>query len=88
MYAATSMHPDITFAVATLSQFMWNPSKVHWEASKQALHYLKATDNFKLTLGSMDARIEAFIDTDWVSQPHRHSMSGYIVLMLRQSQWM
>jgi hypothetical protein len=55
MYAATSTCPDIAFAVVTLSQFMWNPGKVHWEASKQALRYLKATDNFKLTLGSTDA---------------------------------
>jgi hypothetical protein len=34
MYAATSTHPDIAFTVATLSQFMRNPGKAHWEASK------------------------------------------------------
>jgi hypothetical protein len=81
MYVATSTCPDIAFAVVTLSQFMWNPRKVHREASKQVLHYLKAIDNFELTLGSMDARIKAFVNADWASQPHRHSMSGYIVLL-------
>jgi hypothetical protein len=32
-------------------------------------------------LGSTDAGIEAFVDADWASQPHRHSMSRYMVLL-------
>jgi hypothetical protein len=27
MYAATSTHPDVAFAIATLSQFMQNPGR-------------------------------------------------------------
>jgi hypothetical protein len=81
MYAAMSTCLDIAFTVATLSQFMRNPGKAHWEASKRALRYLKATDDFELTLGSTDAGIEVFVDADWASQPHRHSMSRYMVLL-------
>ena len=35
----------------------------------------------RLTLGSKNAGIEAYVDADWASQPHRHSMSGYVVLL-------
>jgi hypothetical protein len=81
MYAATSTRPDIAFAVATLSQFMRNPGTTHWEACKRVMRYLKGTADFALTLGSSDGGLEAYVDADWVSQPHRHSMSGYVVLL-------
>jgi hypothetical protein len=35
----------------------------------------------QLTLGSADTVLEAFVDADWASQPHRHSISGYVVLL-------
>jgi hypothetical protein len=81
MYMATSTRPDLVFPVVTLSQFMHNPGRPHWEATKCALQYLKGTADFKLTLGQTDGRLEAFIDADWASQPHRHLMSGYIILL-------
>lgn len=81
MYAATSTRPDISFAVSTLSQFMQNPGQAHWEASKRVMRYLKGTADLQLTLGNTDAGLEAYVDADWASQPHRHSMSGYVVLL-------
>jgi hypothetical protein len=81
MYAATSTRPDIAFPVAILSQFMRNPGRTHWEAVKDVIRYLKGTADLKLTLGGTSAGLEAFVDADWASQPHRHSMSGYTVLL-------
>ena len=81
MYAAVSTRPDIAFSVSILSQFMRNPGRAHWEAVKQVIRYLKATKDAKLTLGSTDAGLEAYVDSDWASQPHRHSISGYVVLL-------
>jgi hypothetical protein len=81
MYAATSIRPDISFPVTTLSQFMRNPGQAHWEASKRVMHYLKGTADLELTLGNTDAGLEAYIDADWASQPHRHCMSDYVVLL-------
>jgi hypothetical protein len=81
MYMATSTRPDIAFAVATLSQFMRNPGQVHWEAAKQAMRYLKGTKDYGMTLGSTDGGLEAYIDADWASQPHHHSMSGYVIML-------
>jgi Reverse transcriptase (RNA-dependent DNA polymerase) len=81
MYMSTSTRPDIAFAVATISQFMRNPGKAHWEAAKCVLCYLKGTSDFELTLGSTDGGLEAFVDADWALQSHRHSISGYVIML-------
>lgn len=81
MYAAMSMRPDIVFAVATLSQFMRNPGKPHWEAAKRVLRHLKGTSEFELTLGLTGGGLEAFVNADWASQSHRHSISSYVVML-------
>lgn len=70
MYAGTSTRPDISFAIATLSQYMRNMGREHWEAVKRVLRYLKGTSGFGLTLGGTEARLEAYVDTDWASQAH------------------
>jgi hypothetical protein len=81
MYAATSTRPDITSSVTILSQFMQNLGRTHWEAVKDVIRYLKGTADLTLTLGGSDKGLEAYADADWASQPHRHSMSGYTVLL-------
>ena len=35
-------HPDITFAVGLVSQFMHQPREIHWQAALQILSYLKS----------------------------------------------
>jgi len=62
MYAAMSTRPDIAFPIVTLSQFMQNPGRVHWEAAKHIIHYLKGTVGLGLTLGATDAGLEAYVD--------------------------
>jgi len=81
MYAATSTRPDIAFAVSMLSQFMRDPTHAHWEAAKRVMRYLKGMKDLKLTLGAGEEGLQAFVDADWASQPHRHSISGYVVLL-------
>jgi hypothetical protein len=81
MYAATSTRPDIMFPVAILSQFMCNPGQIHWEAVKDVICYLKGMADLTLTLGGSVNGLEAYVDADWALQPHRHSMSGYTVLL-------
>lgn len=80
MYAALGTRPDIAFAVTTLSQFMQNPGRSHWEAAKHVFRYLKGTRNLWLTFGETRTGLEAFSDADWASQEHRHSISGYAFL--------
>jgi hypothetical protein len=40
--------PDICFAMNTLSQFMVEPRRVHWVATKHVLRYLHGTVDFGL----------------------------------------
>lgn len=33
------------------------------------------------TLGTTDEGLVAYVDANWASQPHRYSMSGYVVML-------
>ena len=59
--------PDIAFAASSLARFGHNPGRVHWEAAKCVLRYLKGTKTWRLTLGGKTPRITAFTDADWGS---------------------
>jgi hypothetical protein len=50
-------------------------------AVKDVIHYLKGTADLTLTLGGSANGLEAYVNADWASQPHRHSMLGYTVLL-------
>jgi hypothetical protein len=60
---------------------MRNPGRAHWEAVKRTIRYLKGTADYGLELGNTDEGLEAYVDADWASQPHRHSMSGYVIML-------
>jgi hypothetical protein len=64
MYAATSTCPDIAFPIAILSQFMRNPGRIHWEAVKDVIRYLKGMVDLTLTLGGSANGLEAYVDAD------------------------
>jgi hypothetical protein len=81
MYAATSTHSDIVFPVVILSQFMRNLGRIHWEVVKDVIRYSKGTADLTLMLGGSTNGLEAYVDANWALQPHRHSMSGYTVLL-------
>ena len=78
MYAAVGTRPDITFAVTALSQYLQNPSRLHWEQAKRALHYLKGTHDWKLKFGATGG-VEGFTDANWGNDiDDRHSICGYV----------
>jgi hypothetical protein len=60
---------------------MRNPGWIRWEVVKDVIHYLKGTADLTLTLEGSDKGLEAYADANWASQPHRHSMPGYTVLL-------
>ena len=70
--------PDAAYTVGVLSQFVQNPTRIHWEAVKRVIVYLGSTKNLWLTFGGVsDRTVVGYCDADWASQPHRHSISGY-----------
>jgi hypothetical protein len=77
MYAYLVSFPQLGFAIRTLSQFMHNPGKAHWEAAKRVLRYLKGARESCLVLGGTDTGLMGYADSDYAFQADRHSISGY-----------
>jgi len=70
MYTAMAMQPNIAFVTSILAQFSQSPAKVHWEAAKQVVRYLKTICNLELTYASNDAATIGYSDVDHASQLH------------------
>ena len=49
MYAQIGTHPDLSYAVSTLSKYASNPGITHWQALMHVLRYIKATLHYKIT---------------------------------------
>ena len=62
----TNTRPDICFAVNTLSQFMVDPRRVHWIATKHVMRYLKGTVEYGLRYKSdHEINLKDYTDADW-----------------------
>ena len=77
MYTAVMTRPDIAFAVSNLSQYLNAPRTTHLHAVTRVFRYLSGTKELKLILGGKDSTILGYSDSDWASQIHRHSISGF-----------
>ena len=87
MYTSVTTQPDIAHAITTLSQFLENLGRTHWQAGLRVLRYLKGTADYALTYGFEDGvgmpegKPVGYTDADFASQEHRHLVSGYAFLM-------
>ena len=80
MYAMVCTRPDIAHAVSTVSRFMSNPGRPHWEAVKWILRYLRGSTNLKLCFGSSEPVLVAYTDADMAGDvDNRKSISGYLI---------
>lgn len=70
-------HPDALFATGILPQFISNPRLSHTKALKQLIIYLYSMRDCWLTFGGKDAKIVAYMDTDYAQQSDCHLISGY-----------
>ena len=73
--------PDISFAVAILSQFLEDPGIIQWNAVKHIYCYLLSTKRYQLTYGESKNDLEGYTDADWSTQEHQHTISGYAYLI-------
>ena len=81
-WLAVGSRPDIAFVVGQLAQFLENPGRVHWEAAKRVIRYLKTTKDLKLTYGGGGKQgFEGYSDADGATQDHRRAVSGFAVLV-------
>ena len=58
-------HPDICFAMKTLSQFMVEPHHIHWIAAKNLLRYLRGTITYGLRYTVGNVWLHGYSDADW-----------------------
>ena len=64
----------------TMSIFMSNPGKEHWNAVKWILRYLKGTSNMCLRFGSGKPQLDGFTDSDMSADVDTsRSTSGYVM---------
>ncbi|CAM6117598.1 unnamed protein product [Calypogeia fissa] len=81
MYLMVCTKPDISHAIGLVSRYMANPGKVHWEAVKWILRYLKGTSYVGLLFdaqGDSARSIIGYVDSDYGGDlDHRKSTSGY-----------
>nr|GEV86095.1 retrovirus-related Pol polyprotein from transposon TNT 1-94 [Tanacetum cinerariifolium] len=82
MYAMVCTRPDLAYAVSVVSRYMHNPGKMHWEAVKCMLRYLKWTSNIGLSFEKGCAspnEVVGYVDSDYAGDLNaRKSLSSYI----------
>ncbi|XP_036340619.1 secreted RxLR effector protein 161-like [Rhagoletis pomonella] len=83
LYLAQCTRPDISFSVASVSQFNQQHGQAHWTAVKRILRYLKGTLHYKLTY-ALDTKFDelcGYTDADWASSfVDIKSCTGYAFL--------
>ncbi|XP_031116906.1 uncharacterized protein LOC116020577 [Ipomoea triloba] len=79
----TITHPDLSYAVNRLCQFMHSLTEAHWALLKRVLRYVKGSQEFGLRIvASSSTDIQAYSNSDWAGCPiDRKSTSGYAVYL-------
>ncbi|KAL5745430.1 hypothetical protein ACOSP7_026576 [Xanthoceras sorbifolium] len=79
MFAMVCTRPDIAQAVGAVSRYMNNPGKIHWEAVKWILRYLRGTTNKTLCFKGGDTTLTGYVDADLAGNVDiRKSTTGYV----------
>jgi hypothetical protein len=81
MYASLRTHPDISFAIQTVSHFSKKPGPAHWEAVKQIFWYLKGMRDLWLSFGHAKIDLAEYADADGSMAEDRHAISGYAFIV-------
>ena len=79
----TITRPHLSYAINKASQFMANPTTMHWLVLKRILQYLKGSTSLGLILyPSSSLDIQTYTDADWASCPDdRRSTTGYCIFL-------
>ena len=79
MFAMMCTRSDIAYAVGVLSQLMANFEKMHWEAVKWVLRYLKGISDYAITYSKSSSSMQDYVDANFVDDlDKRRSTIGYI----------
>ncbi|RDX83005.1 hypothetical protein CR513_36131, partial [Mucuna pruriens] len=80
MYAMVCTRPDIAHVVGTVSRFLSNPGREHWNAMKWILRCFHGTSNLRLCFGGEKPTLVGYSDLDMAGDiDSRKSTSGYLI---------
>lgn len=81
-YALIGSRPDIAYAMGVLSSYCAAPRKVHWNAVKRVIIYLRETAHYGLTYGAgCGIQLEAYSDASFASDVDtRRSTAGFLIM--------
>lgn len=79
----TNTHSNIAYIVNHLSQFLKQPTDVHWQAVKRVIRYLSGTKTMGLLIQLSDQlSIYAYLDADWaLNLDDRKWVAAYCVFL-------
>ncbi|XP_040987620.1 uncharacterized mitochondrial protein AtMg00810-like [Juglans microcarpa x Juglans regia] len=79
----TLTRPDLSFSVATLSQFMDKPCQSHYDAAVQVVRYIKATAGQSLFFPSNSSlQLKGFCDSNWATcLDSKRSVNGFCIFL-------
>uniref|UniRef100_A0A2N9J203 Integrase catalytic domain-containing protein n=1 Tax=Fagus sylvatica TaxID=28930 RepID=A0A2N9J203_FAGSY len=81
MYAMVCTKPDLAHAVSTVSKYMANPGREHWNAVKWIFRYLKGTAKHEILFSRQPGTnsVVGYVDADYAGEvDDRRSTTGYV----------
>ena len=70
MYAMVCTRPDLAHAVSTVSRYMANPGREHWNAVKWIFRYLKGTTEHGILFSRQPRTnsVVGYVDADYAGE--------------------
>jgi hypothetical protein len=79
MYAMVCTRSDIAYVVGVVSRYMSNSGKLHWEAVKWILIYLKGTSDTSLCFTRTNLKLQGYVDADLAGNINsKKSANGFV----------
>lgn len=86
MYLSIGTRPDITFSVNSASQYLEKPIKIHWNACRRILKYLKEIIDHGLYFpASQKNHLQAFSDADYAGDMKTRKPTTDLAIKLDES---
>uniref|UniRef100_A0A2N9G8B6 CCHC-type domain-containing protein n=1 Tax=Fagus sylvatica TaxID=28930 RepID=A0A2N9G8B6_FAGSY len=85
MYAMVCIRPDLAHTVSTVSRYMANPGREHWNAVKWIFRYLKGTAEHGIlfSIQSGTNLVVGYVDANYAGDvDNRRSTTGYVFTLL------
>ncbi|GMI96852.1 hypothetical protein HRI_003354500 [Hibiscus trionum] len=79
-YAMVCTRPDLVYVVGTVSQFLFNPGREHWNTVRWIMRYLCGSSNLKLCFDNEKLVLVGYTDSDVTEDINsRRSTSCYLI---------